>query len=81
MLIQIERYILVMILDSIYCQNFHYWTVTHMEVFQFFGVDMSSPVEIDNKKKVILIPGKGPTQGLEQTTLTAEAQYSVNFSI
>ena len=52
-----------------------------MEVFQFFGVDMSSPVEIDNKKKVILIPGKGPTQGLEEATLTAEAQYSVNFSI
>ena len=52
-----------------------------MEVFQFFGVDMSSTVEIDNKKKVILIPGKGPTQGLEETRLTAEAQYSVNFSI
>ena len=52
-----------------------------MEVLQFFGVDMSSPVEIDNKKKVILIPGKGPTQGLEETRLTAEAQYSVNFSI
>ena len=36
-----------------------------------FGVDMSSSVHIDNKKKDILIPGKGPTQGLEHT-LTAE---------
>ena len=31
-------------------------------------------------KKGILILGKGPTQGLDDTTLTAEAQYSINFS-
>ena len=36
-----------------------------------FGVDMSSSVHIDNKKKDILVLGKGPTQGLEHT-LTAE---------
>ena len=36
-----------------------------------FGVDMSSSVHVDNKKKDILILGKGPTQGLEHT-LTAE---------
>ena len=30
-----------------------------------FGVDMSSSVHVDNKKKDILILGKGPTQGLE----------------
>ena len=41
---------------------------------------MSSSVHIDNKKKDILIPGKGPTQGLDDTTLTAEVQYSINFS-
>ena len=29
----------------------------------------------------ILILGTGPTQGLDYTTLTAEAQYSINFSI
>ena len=38
----------------------------------FFGVDMSSSVQFDNKKKDILIPGEGPTQGLDGTTLTAE---------
>ena len=32
---------------------------------------MSSSARIDNKKKVILVLGKGPTQGLEHT-LTAE---------
>ena len=41
---------------------------------------MSSSVHIHNKKKDILILGKGPTQGLDSTTLTAEAKYSVNFS-
>ena len=43
-----------------------------------FGVDMSSSVHVDNKGK-ILIPGIGPTQGLDDTTLAAEAQYSSNF--
>ena len=45
-----------------------------------FGVDMSSSVHIDEKGKDILILRKGPTQGLNDTTLTAEAQYSINFS-
>ena len=45
-----------------------------------FGVDMSSSPHIDNKKKDILVRGKGPTQGLEHT-LTAEKMYSVNFTV
>ena len=44
-----------------------------------FGVDMSSSVHIDNKKKDILILGIGPTQGLEHT-LTAEKMYAINFT-
>ena len=36
-----------------------------------FGVDTSSSVHVDNKKKDILVLGKGPTQGLEHT-LTAK---------
>ena len=43
-----------------------------------FGVDMSSSAHIDNKKKDILILGKGLTQGLEHT-LTAEKMYSIKF--
>ena len=41
---------------------------------------MNSSVHIDDKKRDILILGKDPTQGVDDTTLTAEAQYSVNFS-
>ena len=37
---------------------------------------MSSSSHTDNKKKDILILGKGHTQGLEQT-LTAEKLYSI----
>ena len=43
-----------------------------------FLIDMSSSVHIDNKGKDILILNKGPTEGLNHT-LTAEAEYSINF--
>ena len=45
-----------------------------------FGADMSTSTHIDNKKKDILVIGKGPTQGLE-STLTAEKMYSINVTI
>ena len=38
-----------------------------------FGIDMSPTVHIDNKKKKNSILGKCPTQGLDDTTLSAEA--------
>ena len=41
---------------------------------------MSSSVHIDNKGKDILILGKGPTQGLDDTTLTAKAKYPIKFT-
>ena len=45
-----------------------------------FRVDMSSSVHIDNKKKDILILGISSTQGLDDATLSAETQYSINCS-
>ena len=41
---------------------------------------MSSSADIDNKKKEILVIGKGLTQGLEHT-LTAEKVYSINVTV
>ena len=38
-----------------------------------FGVDTSSSVHIDKKKKDISVLGKDPTQRLDDTTLSAEA--------
>ena len=41
---------------------------------------MSSSVHIDNKGRDTLILGEGPTQGLDDTTLTAEAKDAINFT-
>ena len=41
---------------------------------------MSSSVHFDNKNKDILIFGEGITQGLDDTALTAEAIYPINFT-
>ena len=49
-----------------------------------FGQDMSPSTKIDNRKKNILILGKGPTQKLEQRleqTLSAEKMCSNNFAV
>ena len=41
---------------------------------------MSSSIHIGNKKKDILVLGRGPTQGSE-STVTAEKLYSINFTV
>ena len=41
---------------------------------------MSSSVHIDNKEKYILTFSEGPKQGLDDTTLTAEAEYPISFT-
>ena len=45
-----------------------------------FGVDMGPSVYVDSKKKDILILGESTTQGLYDTTLTAEKKYSISFT-
>ena len=40
---------------------------------------MSSSVYTDNKRKDILIIGKGPAQGLDDATLAAETQFQFIF--
>ena len=41
---------------------------------------MSSPLHVDNKTKDILALSNGPTQGLDDTSITAEAKYPINFT-
>ena len=41
---------------------------------------MSSSLHNDNKGKDILILDQGPTQGLDDDTLTAEVRYPLNFT-
>ena len=71
--------ILVMELDLIEDQVFHFRMVDWPNCI-IFEADMNSSAHIDNKKKVIFVLGKGPTQGLEHT-LTAEKMYLINFTV
>ena len=41
---------------------------------------MSCSIPANNKTKTILVLGEGITQGLDDTTLTAEKTYSINFT-
>ena len=45
-----------------------------------FGAHMSSSIHVDNKNTNILILGKKIKQGLDDTRLTAEAIYLINFT-
>ena len=45
-----------------------------------FGADMSSSMYVHNEKKVILIFVEGPTQRLDDSLLTAEAKYPIDFT-
>ena len=45
-----------------------------------FSVDNSSSVHISSEKKDIPVIGEGPTQGLDDTKITAKAKYSINFT-
>ena len=60
-------------------QNFHYLIPYGRNVI-IFGADLNSSVHIDNKGKDILILDEGPTQDFDDTTLTAEAKYPINFT-
>ena len=71
-LILISMGILVMELDLIEKVVLHFQVVD--------TVKMSSSVHIDNKKKDILVLGKGPAQELEHT-LIAQKMYSINFTV
>ena len=47
---------------------------------EMFGADTSPSLHIDNENKYILILGEGATQGLDNTTLTPETKYPINFT-
>ena len=49
-------------------------------MFVIFRVDKSSLVHIDNTKKISVSSVK-VTQGVDDTTITAEAEYFINFLI
>ena len=54
--------------------------VMELDLMEGQSSDMGSSAHIDNKKKDILVLGKGPIQGLEHT-LTAEKIHLINFTV
>ena len=42
---------------------------------------MSLAVHLDDENKIILVLDEGPTRGLDDTVLTAEAKYPINLHI
>ena len=44
------------------------------------GADLSSSVHVDNKNEDILVISDCPTQGLDDTTITVESKYPINFT-
>ena len=73
----INTHTMVSVLDSILVDNILYLTAGKNVII--FGLDMSSSVHIDKKRKFTLILGKGSTQGINHT-LAAETRYSINFT-
>ena len=57
----------------ILAQDFLFTDGSYGKKFIIFGADRSSSAHVNNKGKDILIIGEGQTQGLDDTTLTAEA--------
>ena len=45
-----------------------------------FGADINSSLHIDKRNKYILILSEGQTQGLDDTTLTAEVKYYITLT-
>ena len=57
-----------------------YFAWEHGKNVIIFEADMSPFVHIDNKNKNISFLGERPTQGLDDTTLIAEAKYPITFT-
>ena len=68
-----------MILDLIHIHNFHGHAVAGVKVLLFLELIIVLLCMLIIKKD-ILVHGQGPTQGLDDTTITARDKYHINFT-
>ena len=80
MLIQINTNIAATAQDLILVQNSNLQMEAWEKNVIIFGADISSSVHIDNKEKDMLIHGEGPIIKFDDTSLTEEAIYPINFT-
>ena len=66
-------------LDSIHVPNFHGHTVAGVKVLLFSELTVVLLCMLIIKKDILVL-GQGPTQGLDDTTITAEDKYHINFT-
>ena len=81
MLIDINIFIHDMVLYLILVYSFCFQVLIDAKLLLFFPVYHSSFFHIDNVKKDIFVLGECPAQELDDTTIKAEARYSISFSI
>ena len=79
-MIEIKILIIDVVLDLILVHFFHFQILISGKYAISFGVNNSLSVHLDSKKKNTLDLCEGPTQGIVDTTVTAEARYSINFT-
>ena len=78
MMIVVNMNIVVMILDSMHVYNFHGQTVVEVKMLFLELTEIFLCMLII--KKDILVLDEDQTQGLDDTTITAEAKYCINFT-
>ena len=69
-----------MVLDLMHVQNFHYHLVNEIYTLLFLVWTIAYQ-DILIIKKDILVLGGGPTNGLDDTTITTETKYFVKISM
>ena len=81
MLISLSILILDMVLDLMHAEFFSSSDGNGVGTnVIIFGVDNSSSAHIDDRRKNILFCAKGLTEELNDNSLTAEAEYPINFT-
>ena len=80
MLIRVNTYIVILVLGLILGHSFDFQSLIGAKMPLFLELRWAHQYILTTRKKDILILGKGPTQRLDSTNLTAEAENSINFS-
>ena len=79
MLLQINTDIVVMIIDLMHVHSFHGHTRAGVKMLLFLELPIVLLCMLVIKRDILLL-GEDPTQGLDDTTITAEAKCPINLT-
>ena len=71
---------MIMVLGLILGHSFDFQSLIGVKMPLCLELTWAHQYVLTTRKKDILIFGKGPTQRLDNTNLTEEAEYSINYS-